>query len=285
MVGSALVPALQSAGHSVTRLVRSRPQAGEILWDPTGALTTADLEGFDTVVHLAGENIAGRWTHSKKSRILHSRVQGTQVLANSLTRLRQPPRALVSASAIGYYGDRGDEPLTETSSSGSGFLADVARRWEGATEPASRAGVRVVNLRIGVVLSARGGALAKMLPPFRMGVGGRVGTGRQYWSWITLDDLVGVIQHALITEALRGPVNTVSPSPVTNAEFTRILGQVLSRPTVLPMPAFVVRLIFGQMGQELLLASQRVDSTRLQSSGYRFLHPDLKSALEHLLKH
>ena len=283
-VGSALAPALQADGHQVVRLVRRPPAANEILWHPVIPLDPAAVEGFDAVVHLAGESIAGRWTAAKKARIRTSRVQGTSILAVALAKTKQRPRVLVSASAIGYYGDRGEEVLTESSPSGNDFLAEVARGWEQATEPAAVAGIRVVVLRFGMILSPKGGGLAKMLPAFRMGVGGRLGSGKQWWSWITIDDVVGAIQHALAIEALRGPFNTVAPYPVTNAEFTSTLGQVLSRPTIFPMPAFVIRLAFGEMGDALLLASQRVDSGKLQSSGYRFRHGELKSGLAELLR-
>jgi len=283
LVGSALIPALGTAGHSVVRLVRHAPAANEVRWDPVGSVEPAALEGFEAVVHLAGESIAGRWTPAKKARIRDSRAQGTSTLAAALARSQRPPKVFVCASAIGIYGDRGDEVLREESASASDFLAEVGKQWEAATEPASKAGIRVVSLRIGVVLSTRGGALVRMLPPFRMGAGGRIGSGRQWMSWITLDDLVGVIQHALATDSLRGPVNTVAPNPVTNAEFTRALGKALHRPTVFPLPAFMVRLIFGEMGEALLLSSQRVDCGKLLASGYRFRHPELKSALEALL--
>ena len=265
----------------------------EVRWDPEkdpplatpakGGAPEGALGGFDGVVHLAGESIAGRWTAAKKARIRDSRVQRTGTLAAALACTARPPKVLVCASAIGIYGDRGDEVLREESALGSDFLAEVGKQWEAAIEPASKAGIRVVSLRIGVVLSTRGGALVRMLPPFRMGAGGRIGSGRQWMSWITLDDLVGVIQHALATDSLRGPVNTVAPNPVTNAEFTRALGKALHRPTVFPLPAFMVRLIFGEMGEALLLSSQRVDCGKLLASGYRFRHPELKSALEALL--
>lgn len=286
LVGSALVPFLTTGGHSVTRLVRSppRPGAAEVRWDPAaGSVDTPGLEGLDAVVHLAGENIAGRWTPAKKGKIRDSRVKGTRLLAESLARLAQPPKALVCASAIGYYGDRGEEILRDESVPGSGFLAAVCREWEAAAQPAAEKGVRVVHLRIGVILTPAGGALARMLPAFRMGVGGRLGSGRQYMSWISIDDLVGVIQHTLTTTALKGVVNVVAPQPVTNLEFTRTLGRVLARPTIFPMPAFAARLAFGEMADELLLASTRVEPTRLLASGYRFRHPELEGALRHLL--
>lgn len=286
LVGSALVPALESAGHTVRRLVRVRPEAGspDVYWDPMGLFDpVGGMEGFDAVVHLAGESVAARWTRNKKARILNSRVQGTMTLASAVARSKRPPKVLVSASAVGYYGNRGDESLTEESTSGSDFLADVARQWETALAPATRAGIRTVMLRIGFILSPRGGGLARMLPPFRMGVGGRLGSGRQWMSWISIVDVVGAIQHALTTEALWGPVNAVAPHPVTNAEFTRTLGRILGRPTIFPMPGFAARLAFGEMADVLLLASQRVQPVKLQSSGFQFRHPELEGALRELL--
>jgi uncharacterized protein (TIGR01777 family) len=283
LVGSALVQALEDGNDAVVRLLRHNPAANEMRWEPVGGLEASALEGFDAVVHLAGESIAGRWTAAKKARIRDSRVLGTTALATALARTGRPPKVMVCASAIGIYGDRGDEVLREESAPGSDFLAEVAKQWEAATEPAARAGVRVVSLRFGVVLSPRGGALARMLPPFRMGVGGRIGSGRQWMSWITLEDVVGVIQRSLATNSLRGPVNTVAPLPVTNAQFTRALGEALHRPTVFPLPAFMVRLIFGEMGEALLLGSQRVDCGKLVASGYRFRQPELKPALQALL--
>ncbi len=281
LVGSAVVPRLEAGGHRVTRMVRRAPRAGEVHWIPAGALDPQSLEGFDAVVHLAGENIAGRWTATRKAKILNSRVQGTLTIAATLARLQHKPRVLVSASAIGYYGIRGEESLDESSRSGSDFLAEVSRQWESATDVATRAGIRVVLLRFGVVLDARGGALGKMLPPFRMGLGGKVGSGRQWMSWVALDDVAGVVEHALVTESLRGAVNVVAPNPVRNAEFTKILGEVLHRPTVFPLPGFAVALMFGEMGQSLLLGSQRVLPKKLLESGYAFKFPDLRAALEH----
>jgi uncharacterized protein (TIGR01777 family) len=235
-------------------------------------------------VHLAGENIAkGRWNARKKARIRDSRVNGTRLLSEALTRLSKPPAVMVCASAIGYYGDRGDEVLREESASGSGFLAEVCRQWEAAAEPARKRGIRVVHLRIGVVLSPEGGALAQMLFPFRMGLGGKLGSGRQYFSWIAIDDLVTVIAHALTNDTLQGPVNAVAPHPVTNLEFTRTLGRVLARPTLFPMPALAARLAFGEMADELLLSSARVEPTRLLATAYQFRHPQLEGALRHLL--
>ena len=232
------------------------------------------------MVHLAGENIAsGRWNTAKKSQIRQSRVQSTQILARGLASAKKKPRVLVSASAIGYYGDAGETWLSEQSPAGDDFLAEVCQAWEKATQPARNAGIRVVNLRIGVVLSKSGGALAKMLTPFRLGLGGRVGNGRQYWSWIALPDLVGVIRHALASTTLEGPVNTVAPAAVTNAEFTRVLGRVLRRPTLFPLPAFMARAMLGEMADALLLSSTRVSAEKLQQSGYRFEYSELESAL------
>jgi uncharacterized protein (TIGR01777 family) len=287
LVGSALVSLLTGGGHQVVRLVRAQPkdEASEVRWDPeAGDIDGAGLKGVDAAVHLAGESIAaGRWTAAKKGRILESRVKGTRLLAEALAGLEPVPRALVSASAVGYYGDRGEEELREESGSGSAFLSEVCRQWEAATEPAAAGGIRVVNLRFGIMLSAAGGALPRLLTPFRLGAGGTVGSGRQFMSWIALDDVVGVILHALITEALRGPVNAVAPQPVTNREFTKTLGRVLGRPTLFPLPAFAARLAFGEMADELLLASQRVEPARLLASGYSFRFPELEGALRHVL--
>ena len=286
LVGSALVPHLTAGGHQVARLVRSRAASpGEIAWNPeAGTIDSAALEGFGAIIHLAGESIAhGRWTEAKKNRIRDSRVGSTRLLTAAIAGLSRPPQVLVCASAIGYYGDRGDELLKEDSPPGDDFLAGVCRAWEEAAEAAARRGVRVVQHRFGMILSTAGGALAKMLLPYRLGAGGPIGTGRQYVSWITLDDALGAIGHALATVTLRGPVNTVSPHPVTSREFARALGRVLHRPAILPLPAFAARLMFGEMADALLLSSQRVDPARLLSSGYHFLHPDLELALCHLL--
>jgi hypothetical protein len=256
-----------------------------VQWNPEAEeVAMPGLEGMDAVVHLAGENIAtGRWTAEKKAKIRHSRVQGTRVLCETLSRLAEPPKVLVSASAVGYYGDRGEEILREDSLPGMGFLAQVCRDWEAATEPATQRGIRVVHLRLGAVLSPSGGALAKMLGPFKIGVGGVVGSGRQYMSWIAIDDVLGVVHHCLITETLDGPVNAVAPSPMTNREFTRILGRVLGRPALFPLPSFAARLVFGEMADALLLASTRVEPSRLQETGFSFRYPELEGALRHLL--
>jgi uncharacterized protein (TIGR01777 family) len=265
--------------------VRRAAAGGEVAWDiAQGVKDPSRLEGVDAVVHLAGENIAaGRWTAARKEEIRRSRVEGTRRLCESLTRLSRRPKALVSASAMGFYGDRGDEVLRENSPPGNDFLAQVCREWEAATEPASRAGIRAVQLRFGMILSPAGGALKKMLLPFKLGVGGRIGSGRQFMSWIAIDDVVGAIHHAIVTESLQGPVNAVAPTPVNNTEYTRTLARVLSRPAIAPMPAFAARLAFGEMADALLLASQRVMPTRLQETGYRFKHPELDGALRHLL--
>jgi uncharacterized protein (TIGR01777 family) len=287
LVGSTLIPALTAEGHRVNCLVRSKSKLGirDTYWDPTaGELYSPPLEGLDAVIHLAGENIAGgRWTAARKARIRDSRIQGTRLLSGSLAQLARPPKVFVSASAVGYYGDRADEVLTEQSPPGSNFLAGVCREWESATEPAAQHGIRVVILRLGVVLTPTGGALAKMLTPFRMGVGGIIGSGKQYMSWIAIDDLVRIIIYMLKTDSLNGPTNAVAPNPVTNAEFTKTLGRVLRRPTVLPMPAFAARLALGEMADELLLASARVVPSKLLASGFVFRHPDLESALTDLL--
>ncbi|MBZ5670343.1 MAG: TIGR01777 family oxidoreductase [Acidobacteriia bacterium] len=286
LIGRALVPTLTAGGHEVTRLTRSRaPTAtGQISWNPSsGTISAESLEGFDAVVHLAGESVAGRWTSRKKARILESRAKGTRLLSESLAQLRHPPGVLVSASAVGFYGDRGDEIVNEASPAGSLFLSEVATAWEAATEPAARRGIRVVNLRIGFVLSAAGGGLAMMLLPFKLGVGGRVVNGRQYLSWVALDDVLGAVLHVLTSDALRGPVNVVAPHPVTNLEFTKTLGRVLRRPTIFPMPAFAARLAFGEMADNLLLASTRAVPSRLLATGYQFRFPQLEAALRHVL--
>lgn len=283
LVGSALVSSLEADGHHVIPLVRRAPRPDEdaLRWDPaSGAITPPGPAVADAIVHLAGDSImALRWTAAKKRHIRESRTIATRLLVHTLTRLAKPPAVLVCASGIGYYGSRGDEVLTEESRPGAGFLAELARDWEAATATAIAQGLRVVNLRLGVVLSAGGGALAKMLTPFRLGLGGIIGDGTQWMSWIALADAIGAIRHALATDSLRGPVNAVAPTPVTNAEFTRTLGRVLGRPTLVPLPAFAARLALGEMADELLLTSQRVVPARLQASGYRFRHQTLEDAL------
>jgi hypothetical protein len=285
-VGSHLVRFVSSAGSRADALVRRPPRPGstEIRWDPArGEIDVAALEGADAVVHLSGENVAGRWTTEKKSAIHTSRVGSTGFLCDTLAKLRNPPHVLIAASATGYYGDRGDEPVDEDSRRGSGFLADVCGQWEAATQSAAKAGIRVVNLRIGIVLSPDGGALARMLTPFRMGMGGVVGSGRQWMSWIAIKDLLRLIEHAMVTDSLRGPVNAVSPTPVTNAEFVQTLGRVLRRPTLIPLPALAVRALFGEMGESLLLSSARVTPSRAIAAGFRFDFPELEYALRHAL--
>jgi uncharacterized protein (TIGR01777 family) len=287
LVGSALVPFLTAGGHQVRRLVRTAPQSGsgDVSWDPARhSIAVPALEGVEAVVNLAGENIAtDRWTAEKKRKIYHSRIDGTRVLCEALAQLASPPQVLVNASAIGYYGSRGAQVMREESTPGADFLAQVCRDWEAATAPAEAAGIRVVQVRIGVVMSPKGGALHKMLTPFKMGLGGVLGSGEQYVSWIAIDDVVESIHHVLMTEAITGPVNVVAPHPVTNREFTKILGRVLKRPTLLPMPTPAARLAFGEMGEALLLSSTRVEPARLTASGYTFRYPDLEGALRHLL--
>jgi len=286
MVGTALLPALAARGHEVIRLVRSPVAASpEIPWDPqAGRLDPASLSGVEAVIHLAGENIASkRWSDEQKKRIRESRVKGTSLLAETMAGLAEAPRVFISSSAIGYYGDRGDETLSEDSPPGNGFLSRVCQAWESATAPAVRKGIRVVLLRFGIILSPSGGALKKMLLPFRLGLGGPLGTGRQQMSWITLDDAVGVVLHILDFSALRGPVNAVTSHPVSNSEFTHTLGRVLHRPAMLPMPAFAARLAFGEMADALLLSSTRVEPQRLLASRYPYQDPELEPALRRLL--
>ncbi len=286
LVGTEVVALLGSAGHEVFRLTRKPPkEANDLRWNPdAGEIPKARLEGLDAVVHLAGENIAeARWSPEVKERIRKSRVQGTKLLCETLAQLQSPPKTLICASAIGFYGNRGDEVLTEASPPGTGFLPDLCREWEAAAEPARQKGIRVVHLRIGVVLSPKGGALAKMLTPFKLGLGGVIGNGRQYWSWIAVDDVAGAVLHALSHAEIAGPVNVVSPNPTTNYDFTKTLGGVLHRPTIFPMPAFAARLALGEMADDLLLGSNRVVPERLQQTGYPFRCPTLEFALRHLL--
>jgi uncharacterized protein (TIGR01777 family) len=289
LVGSGVVDYLSAGGHEVVRLARrlAAPGGNAVLrWDPvTREIDAAGLEGVDAVIHLAGENVgSGRWTASRKAAIRDSRVNGTRFLCDSLARLARPPKTLVCASAIGIYGDRGEQQLTEASPAGKGFLAEVCREWEAASAPAARKGIRVVALRIGMVLSSKGGALSRMLPLFRSGFGGVLGSGRQYVSWIALDEIPLILLHALHCGDLRGPVNAVAPRPVTNREFTEALGKALSRPTPLPVPVFALRLaVGGEMAGALLLASARVVPRRLEETGYPFRFPDLPAALRHLL--
>jgi len=287
LVGTALIKSLESQGHEIFRLVRHAPSSKtEVEWSPDRySIALARIEGFDAVINLAGESIAeGRWTDDKKRRIRESRVKGTKLLGDALANLTVPPKTFVCASAIGYYGNRGDEILTESSAPGDDFLSKVCREWEEATALATEKGIRVVNARFGIILDTEGGALKKMLPPFRMGVGGKIGSGKQWMSWIALDDVVDALNFALLQDALRGPVNFVAPNPVTNAEFTRALGGVLSRPTIFPIPAFAIKLIFGEMGETLLLGSERVAPQRLIAGGYEFRYSQLDQALSHILE-
>lgn len=286
LVGTALIKSWETQGHEIFRLVRHAPGAKtEVEWSPDRySIALARIEGFDAVVNLAGESIAeGRWTDDKKRKIRESRVKGTKLLGDALANLTQPPKTFMCASAIGYYGNRGDEILTEASAPGDDFLADVCVEWEKATALATEKGIRVVNARFGVILDADGGALKRMLPPFRLGVGGKVGSGKQWMSWIALEDVIAGINFALTNDSLGGPVNFVAPNPVTNLEFTKTLGKVLSRPTLLPIPAFGVRLAFGEMGEALLLGGQRVVPKRLVQTGYKFQYPELSGTLQHAL--
>jgi uncharacterized protein (TIGR01777 family) len=285
MLGSALTHFLTTGGHEVRPLVRRAAGAGEIAWNPdAGTIDRAALEGVDAVVHLAGENIGmARWDAARKARIRESRVVGTRLLAEALAGLGRKPRVFVSVSGIGIYGSRGDEPLTEASAPGADFLAETGIAWEAAARPASEAGVRVVHPRFGMVLTPAGGGLARMLPAFELGAGARLGDGRQWMSWVSLDDALGLILHALATPALVGPLNAVAPGAVTNRVFTETLGEVLGRPTILPAPAVALRLAFGEMADALLLSSQRVVPARAAETGFVFRHPDLRGALRHLL--
>ena len=282
LIGRVLTPALVSAGHEPVALVRRAPRENEVQWNPGERLDPEKLSGSDAIVHLAGKNIVGRWTEKFKQEVMESRVRGTRTLADAAAesyRRTGRPRIFISAAGINYYGSRGDELLTEESSPGQGFLAEVSRQWEAATAAASEAGLRVVNLRIGVVLAHDGGALKPMLLPFRLGLGGRIGSGKQFWSWIAFDDVIGVTLFALHNDSLRGPVNTVGPAPVRNEEFVRALGEELHRPTIFPLPAWVVRTLPGEMGEELLLTSIRAKPAKLEAAGYRFAHPELRDAI------
>ncbi|MCH7744674.1 MAG: TIGR01777 family protein [Chloroflexi bacterium] len=286
-IGSALVPLLVEEGHSIVRLVRRQPSPGshEVRWNPeTGSIDADALTGIDAAVHLAGENLADkRWTPMQKARIRDSRVNGTRLLAETLARLEPRPKVLVSASAVGYYGDRGDEILIEDSRPGADFLAEATEAWEAAAQPAARAGIRVVNLRSAMTLYPTGGPLKRMLPPFRMGLGGKLGSGRQFMSWVSLQDSVRVFHHALITDSLEGPVNVTSPSAITNAEFTKALGRALSRPAPFTVPPFVLRIMFGEVA-DALLGSARMDPAKLLATGFVFQHIELESALREMLQ-
>jgi len=283
-IGAALLPSLRAGGWSVVRLVRGQATGdGEIAWDPAAPIAAEAVSGFDAVIHLAGESIFGRWTAAKKKKILDSRMVGTRNLAQALAQAREKPNVFVCGSAIGYYGNRGDEVLSEESAAGAGFLAQVCQEWEEATTPAVQADIRTAHIRTGIVLSRKGGALGAMLLPFKLGLGGRTGDGRQWMSWIDVQDMVGAIHHILKNDLLQGAVNMVAPKPVRNTEFAATLAGVLGRPAIFPMPAFAAKLAFGEMGEELLLGSQKVEPGKLISSGYPFRYRELRGSLQHLL--
>ena len=283
-IGSALVPALEAAGHDVVRLIRGRPAgSGELAWDPEiGTIDAYALTGIDAAVNLSGATIGRRWNERRKTEILVSRVKSTSLLAETLAAIAPRPSVLVCAGGVGIYGNRGDEILTEESELGTGFLADVGRAWEDACEPARTAGIRVVNLRAGIVLSRDGGALQRLVTPFKLGLGGRVGSGKQWWSWVALDDVVGAIRFALEGD-VAGPVNLVSPNPVTNAQFTKALGKAVGRPTVFPFPVLAAKAIFGEMAEAALLNGQRALPARLLDAGFGFEYPELDTALARAL--
>ncbi|QDG53298.1 TIGR01777 family protein [Persicimonas caeni] len=285
LIGQALRSYFGDAGYTIHRVRRSQPDNPQnIYWQPRGGEIEADkLEGVDVVVHLAGENLFGRWTDAKKESIMESRRQGTRLVAETLAGLDNPPDVFVSASAVGYYGDTGPEVVDESSAPGHTFLAEVCEEWEAASRPAVDAGIRTVNPRLGVVLSTEDGALQKMLTPFKLGLGGRIGSGDQYMSWIALDDVVRAIAFLVDNDELTGPVNVTAPHPVTNKEFTDTLGDVLHRPTIFPLPKAIVKLGGGEMGQEMLLNGQRAVPTRLNESGFEFAYPELEAALRHEL--
>lgn len=287
VVGSALIPFFTTGGHRVTRLVRRKDlrDENERFWDPQkGVLDIHGTDAFDVVIHLSGENIGqGRWTPRKKKKIIDSRNMTTRLIAGGIATLKTPPRAFLCASAIGYYGDRGNAVMTEENECGADFISSVCDEWEQAAFPALEKGIRTVFLRIGMVLSPVGGALQRLLPTFKIGLGGKVGSGEQYMSWISMDDLIGVVYHAINDDSLSGPVNIVAPSPVTNLELTRTLARVISRPALFTIPAWLIKLVFGEMGKEVLLASTRVEPEKIMAAGYRFRHPDLEGALRHLL--
>lgn len=288
-IGTALLSSLKANGAAVVRLTRADSKVTStsdetIAWNPAQPISPNAVSGFDAVIHLAGESIVGRWTSAKKKAIRDSRVLGTTNLARALAQAKDKPHAFVCSSAIGYYGDRGEKILNEASTPGRGFLPDVCREWEEATKATADAGIRTVQIRTGIVLSPKGGALGSMLMPFKLGLGGRIGDGRQWMSWIDVQDMVGAIHHILKSDLLQGPVNMVAPKPVTNAEFTKTLASVLSRPAIFPMPRFAVKLAFGEMGETVLLGSQRVEPAQLVTSGYPFRFRDLRSSLEALLR-
>ncbi len=285
LIGSNLLSLLSKKGVTISKILRQNPVDNHISWKPEGGeWDSAFSDGIDGFVHLAGENIAsGRWSKAKKKKIRSSRVEGTKKLCEHILKLPIAPSVFVCASAIGFYGDSGMEFMNEGNPRGSGFLPDVCVEWEEATDSISKAGIRVVNVRFGVVLSKDGGALAKMLTPFKIGLGGKVGSGKQYMSWVAIDDVTGAIYHALTTDTLKGPANVTAPNPVTNKEFTLTLGRVLNRPAVIPMPAFAARLALGEMANDLLLASTKVAPKKLFETGYNFQYPELENALKHIL--
>jgi len=288
LVGTHLIPTLKAQGHEIYKLVRKTPKAtDEIQWDATEGFSDAEqskLENFDAVVHLAGDNVAsGSWSEEKKRKIRESRTVGTRVLVDALRKTKHPPKILVSASAIGFYGNRNDEILTEDSAKGVGFFPDVCDEWEQESQKANEFGARVVNPRIGVVLAKDGGALEKMLTPFKFGVGGVVGSGEQYMSWIAIDDLIKIFHFALETNDLSGAINATAPNPATNEEFTKTLGKVLGRPTIIPIPAFGIKLLFGEMGERLLLEGCRVIPKRLQDANFEFQFTNLEDAMKHVI--
>lgn len=287
VVGSSLIPFFTTGGHRVTRLVRrsSLKDENERFWDPQkGLIDIRDDDDFDVVIHLSGEHIGqGRWTPQKRKKIIESRNVTTSLIAKSISRLKKPPRAFLCASAIGYYGDQGNAVMTEENECGADFISNVCGEWEQAASPALEKGIRTVFLRIGVVLSPVGGALQRLLPTFKMGLGAKVGSGQQYMSWISMDDLIGTVYHAMDDDSLSGPVNLVAPNPVSNLEMARTLAKVISRPALFTIPAWLIKLVFGEMGKEVLLSSTRVSPKKILAAGYRFRHPDLEGALRHLL--
>ena len=285
LIGTALCSLLRAREHQVLKISRSLSRdPGSLNWDPeSGKINRDQLESTDALVHLAGESVAQRWDGKSRAKIMESRKKGTRLISETISLLKLPPRVFVSASAIGFYGDRGSQALTEESSSGQGFLAEVCKVWEDESQPALKKGIRTVNLRTGIVLSKKGGALSQMLIPFSLGLGGILGDGRQYMSWISLSDLVEVIYFIICQDNITGPVNAVSPNPVTNSEFTRALGRAMGRPTVLSVPAFGARMLLGQMAQELLLSGAKVLPAKLQSAGFSYRYPSIDSALEHVL--
>jgi|SRR6185312_11483141 uncharacterized protein len=286
LIGTAVGASLAADGREVSRLVRGKvTRKGDVSWNPAQPIAPEKVSGFDVVIHLAGEGVFGVWTREKKRRIYESRIIGTRNLAEGLARAEQKPRVFISASAIGYYGDRGDEVLNEQSSPGAGFLAEVCRDWEAATKPALDPGIRIVNIRTGHVLDPTGGILKKMLLPFRLGLGGRIGDGRQWQSWMHMGDWLGALRHIMNHDSLRGPVNLVGPNPVTNAEFTKVLAGVLSRPTFFTVPGLALKAALGrEAANEMLLSGQRVEPAKLTATGYQFQFPDLQGALRDLLR-